>query len=108
MPPTRPVNSPNRYKIYPFVKFPATSEKGQTAYSEALDIAKANLPTTHPVRLGLALNYSVFFYEVASSPDRACQLAKQVEQIKGKGENAFLFNTIFVETIICYFTAYNF
>lgn len=32
---------------------------------------------THPIRLGLALNYSVFFYEVLNSPDRACQLAKQ-------------------------------
>ncbi|KIH64058.1 hypothetical protein ANCDUO_05635 [Ancylostoma duodenale] len=51
---------------------------GQSSYSEALEIAKENLATTHPARLGLALNYSVFFYEVASSPDRACQLAKQV------------------------------
>ena len=47
-------------------------------YAEALEIAKAQLPPTHRVRLGLALNYSVFFYEIATSPDRACQLAKQV------------------------------
>lgn len=54
------------------------AESGKKAYSEALEIAKAQLATTHPVRLGLALNYSVFFYEIESSPDRACQLAKQV------------------------------
>lgn len=54
------------------------ADSGQKAYSEALEIAKAQLSTTHPVRLGLALNYSVFFYEISSSPDRACQLAKQV------------------------------
>jgi hypothetical protein len=35
------------------------------------------LKTTHPIRLGLALNFSVFYYEIMSSPDQACQLAKK-------------------------------
>eukprot|EP00736_Rhodelphis_marinus_P006586 Rmarinus@m.12087 len=47
------------------------------AYKAASDIALTELPPTHPIRLGLALNFSVFYYEVLSSPDRACQLAKQ-------------------------------
>lgn len=47
------------------------------AYRSANDIATAELPPTHPIRLGLALNFSVFFYEIMNSPERACSLAKQ-------------------------------
>lgn len=46
------------------------------AYEEALKIAKDEMQPTHPIRLGLALNYSVFFYEILNSQDKACQLAK--------------------------------
>ena len=36
-----------------------------------------SLAPTHPIRLGLALNYSVFLYEVQSESMKACDLAKQ-------------------------------
>nr|KAJ0212733.1 hypothetical protein LSAT_V11C400162020 [Lactuca sativa] len=39
--------------------------------------ANKELPSTHPIRLGLALNFSVFYYEIMNSPEKACQLAKQ-------------------------------
>jgi len=52
------------------------SEDAHEAYKQASDIALADLPPTHPIRLGLALNFSVFYYEVLSSPERACLLAK--------------------------------
>jgi len=53
------------------------AENSLVAYKSASDIATTELPPTHPIRLGLALNFSVFYYEILNSPDRACQLAKQ-------------------------------
>ncbi|EGR33251.1 hypothetical protein IMG5_058070 [Ichthyophthirius multifiliis] len=47
------------------------------AYQKASDIANKDLNTTHPIRLGLALNFSVFYYEVMNDPSKACNLAKQ-------------------------------
>lgn len=53
------------------------AENSLVAYTKANDIAQSELPPTHPIRLGLALNFSVFYYEILNTPDRACRLAKQ-------------------------------
>jgi len=52
------------------------AENSLVAYKAASDIANTELPSTHPIRLGLALNFSVFYYEILNSPERACRLAK--------------------------------
>lgn len=52
-------------------------DNAQKAYETATTLANAELKTTHPIRLGLALNYSVFFYEVKNDRTKACQLAKE-------------------------------
>jgi len=52
-------------------------DSSEAAYKEAFEIAKKEMQPTHPIRLGLALNFSVFFYEIQNSPDQACHLAKQ-------------------------------
>ncbi|CAD2089073.1 14-3-3 protein [Plasmodium berghei] len=53
------------------------SNFAQEAYQKATDIAENELPSTHPIRLGLALNYSVFFYEILNQPHQACEMAKR-------------------------------
>ena len=56
----------------------AVVDDSQKAYADAFEISKSKMQPTHPIRLGLALNFSVFYYEILNSPDKACQLAKQV------------------------------
>lgn len=57
----------------------SASAAAKQAYDQAQEVATAEtdgLPPTHPIRLGLALNYSVFFYEILNKPEKACELAK--------------------------------
>mmetsp|Transcript_4380 Transcript_4380/g.17222 ORF Transcript_4380/g.17222 Transcript_4380/m.17222 type:complete len:223 (+) Transcript_4380:425-1093(+) len=53
-----------------------SSTEALDSYKQAQEVAVKDLPPTHPIRLGLALNFSVFYYEIMDSPDEACQLAK--------------------------------
>lgn len=53
------------------------AEQSLKGYEAASASANTDLPSTHPIRLGLALNFSVFYYEIMNSPERACHLAKQ-------------------------------
>lgn len=55
-------------------------KESQDAYEEATKAAKG-LPSTHPIRLGLALNFSVFHYEIGNKPQEACALAKEVRSL---------------------------
>ena len=69
---------------YRYIAEYATAEQHQKAadnaleaYNKATEVAEKDLKTTHPIRLGLALNFSVFHYEVMNDPTKACQLAKE-------------------------------
>lgn len=56
-------------------------DNSSQAYQDAYNVAKEEMEPTHPIRLGLALNYSVFHYEIENKPDKACSLAKSVSYI---------------------------
>ena len=45
-----------------------------SAYEEASGIAEKDLGACNSIRLGLALNFSVFHYEVMSNVKKACEL----------------------------------
>lgn len=55
----------------------ASAQKALQAYADAGNIAKDSLESTHPVKLALYLNHSVFYYEIMQNPEKACGMARQ-------------------------------
>ena len=60
---------------------PSNSEichKSLTAYKAACDVAMGEdgLGVTHPIRLGLILNFSVFYFEILGDRNKAMVLAR--------------------------------
>lgn len=55
----------------------AADHEALKAYEAGTTAAEADLSPIHPIRLGLALNFSVLYYEIMNSPEKACYLAKQ-------------------------------
>ena len=51
------------------------SDDALKSYDEATEIAKT-LPVLNPIALGLALNFSVFYYEVINDHKKAIEIAK--------------------------------
>ncbi|CAO3682788.1 hypothetical protein G6F70_002999 [Rhizopus microsporus] len=74
------------------------------AYENATQIAQAELAPTHPIRLGLALNYSVFYYEIYNSPDKACHLAKHafddaIAELDNLSEESYKDSTLIMQLL---------
>ncbi|OHS93807.1 14-3-3 protein [Tritrichomonas foetus] len=57
----------------------------QAAYVAAYEAARTSLGPAHPLRTGIALNYSVFHYEIVGNKDAAIQIAKMAYE---EGSNA--------------------
>merc|ERR1711865_1029236 len=80
------------------------AERSLMAYQEASDISQTNLQPTHPIRLGLALNFSVFYYEILNSPERACKLAKAafddaIAELDGLNEESYKDSTLIMQLL---------
>nr|UGO91062.1 general-regulating factor 1 [Zostera japonica] len=80
------------------------AESTLVAYKSAQDTAITDLAPTHPIRLGLALNFSVFYYEILNSPDRACSLAKQafdeaISELDTLGEESYKDSTLIMQLL---------
>lgn len=59
-----------------FIADKGYEQKAAEYYKLAKEISDKVLDPTHPIRLGLALNYSVCFYEILKDKKAACELAK--------------------------------
>ncbi|KAJ2520487.1 hypothetical protein H4217_002013 [Coemansia sp. RSA 1939] len=82
----------------------ASSEASLNAYKEATETAIDGLPPTHPIRLGLALNFSVFYYEILNSPEKACHLAKQafddaIAELDSLSEDSYKDSTLIMQLL---------
>uniref|UniRef100_A0A803N1S5 acetyl-CoA carboxytransferase n=2 Tax=Chenopodium quinoa TaxID=63459 RepID=A0A803N1S5_CHEQI len=80
------------------------SDQSMKAYESATTTAEAELPPTHPIRLGLALNFSVFYYEIMNSPERACHLAKQafdeaISELDSLNEDSYKDSTLIMQLL---------
>ena len=50
--------------------------EAEKAYSDATSAAQTHLSSSHPVKLGLALNQSVFYCEIVNDLKTACKIVK--------------------------------
>jgi len=50
--------------------------KADKAYKDAYELAEKDIPISSSTRLGLALNFSVFYYEIKNLREEACQIAR--------------------------------
>ncbi|PON73797.1 14-3-3 protein [Trema orientale] len=80
------------------------ADQSLKAYQTASSTAEADLAPTHPIRLGLALNFSVFYYEILNSPERACHLAKQafdeaISELDSLSEESYKDSTLIMQLL---------
>lgn len=79
------------------------ADKSSAAYEEAVEEA-TQLSTTHPIRLGLALNYSVFYYEIMNNATKACATAKKafddaIAELDGIKEESYKDSTLIMQLL---------
>merc|ERR1712079_292026 len=81
-----------------------SAEEARKAYEEATKAAEKDLAVTHPIRLGLALNYSVFQYETLGNPDEACKMARTafedaIAELDSVAEDSYKDSTLIMQLL---------
>jgi len=79
-------------------------ENANQAYKRAYDISQEHLETTNPIRLGLALNFSVFHYEIRAKRNEACEMAKKafdlaIAELDKLGECSYKDSTLIMQLL---------
>ncbi|EEA05218.1 14-3-3 family protein [Cryptosporidium muris RN66] len=79
------------------------AEDALKAYKDATSVAK-ELEPTHPIRLGLALNFSVFHYEILNEPRAAIDMAKEafesaIEHLDKLSEDCYKDSTLIMQLL---------
>ncbi|XP_053736850.1 14-3-3 protein beta/alpha-1-like [Synchiropus splendidus] len=79
-------------------------QSSKEAYEGAFLRSKADMAPTHPIRLGLALNYSVFYYEILNDPGEACSLAKKafdeaISELDSLKDNSYKDSTLIMQLL---------
>merc|ERR1712217_434039 len=80
------------------------ANSAKEAYEEAQKVAEKDLAVTHPIRLGLALNFSVFQYEVLQQPDDACKMARTafedaIAELDNVAEDSYKDSTLIMQLL---------
>lgn len=80
-----------------------SANKAKLAYEDAM-AAATGLAVTHPIRLGLALNFSVFLYEVVANPEEACKMARQafedaIAELDNVSEESYKDSTLIMQLL---------
>jgi len=86
------------------VKKTEAAENARKAYDDAQKVAEKDLAVTHPIRLGLALNFSVFQYEVLSNPEEACKMARTafedaIAELDNVAEDSYKDSTLIMQLL---------
>lgn len=94
-----------RYKaeVVSGVEHKEASDSASASYEEATNKAEP-LPSTNPIKLGLALNYSVFYYEILNNGTKACSIAKKafddaIEQLDSLSEEHYRDSTLIMQLL---------
>ena len=57
-------------------EFDEACDNAEKVYKEAYELSNKEMPITNSTRLGLDLNFSVFYYEIKGLKEEACTIAK--------------------------------